>query len=106
IGRISLWPDDGVSRDMRGFWLHPDYWGRGLMSEAADRINDYALLELGWPHLWLSNLKANRRSAAVKQRQGAEFIGDETKAYIRGELMREVWLITREAWVGRSGSAR
>lgn len=98
IGRISLWPDDGEQRDMRGFWLHPDYWGRGLMTEAADRVNDYALLELGWPLLWLSNVKANRRSAALKMRQGAERVGEEAKAYGRGDLVREVWLITQEAW--------
>ena len=28
IGRISLWPDDGESRDMRGFWLDPEFWAR------------------------------------------------------------------------------
>ena len=45
IGRIDLWP--GVEgRDMRGFWLDSDYWGRGLMTEAADRVTAYAFEEL------------------------------------------------------------
>jgi hypothetical protein len=56
------------------------------------------LLELGWPLLWLSNVKANRRSAALKVRQGAERAGEEPRTYGRGELIREVWLITQEAW--------
>ena len=42
IGIIDLWPDDGVSRDQRGFWLDPAFQGQGLMTEAADRVTDYA----------------------------------------------------------------
>ncbi|HEX3917582.1 MAG TPA: GNAT family N-acetyltransferase [Caulobacteraceae bacterium] len=34
IGYVNLWPDDGVSRDQRGFWLAPESRGRGLMGEA------------------------------------------------------------------------
>ena len=47
IGRIELWPDDGVSRDQRGFWLDPAFAGQGLMTEAAERkftINFHAFL--------------------------------------------------------------
>ena len=101
IGMISLWPDDGVSRDTRGFWLAPEYQGRGLMTEAADRINDYALLELGWPQLWLSNLAGNVRSAKVKLRQGAELVGEETRTWVRGEFTRQVWRLGREHWASR-----
>src|SRR5437879_6010270 len=45
IGRIDIWPDDGVSRDMRGFWLDPEYQGQGLMTEAAERVTEYAFVE-------------------------------------------------------------
>jgi hypothetical protein len=38
IGRIDLRPDDGRSRDMRGFWLDPEHHGKGFMTEAADRV--------------------------------------------------------------------
>ncbi len=69
----QLWPDDGVSREMRGFWLDLCR-GAGLMTEAADRVTDYAFDALGWPHLWLSNAEPNRASAAVKERQGATLV--------------------------------
>jgi RimJ/RimL family protein N-acetyltransferase len=102
IGAISLWPDDGISHDMRGFWLDPDFQGRGLMTEAADRVTDYALTELGWPRLWLGNAKANVRSAAVKQRQGAVLVGEEMRNFVSGRLPRQVWLLDHTTWLARS----
>jgi RimJ/RimL family protein N-acetyltransferase len=101
IGVISLWPDDGVTRDMRGFWLDPDVQGRGLMTEAADRVTDYALIELGWPHLWLSNAKVNVRSARIKERQGATLVGEEIRDFVGGRLPRQIWRLDRETWLAR-----
>jgi RimJ/RimL family protein N-acetyltransferase len=99
IGCIELWPDDGKSRDMRGFWLDPEFQGRGLMTEAADRVTDYAFVDLGWPHLWVSNAEANRASARIKEKQGARLIGFEPFRYVEGEGRRMVWLIEREPWL-------
>jgi [ribosomal protein S5]-alanine N-acetyltransferase len=99
IGRIDLWADDGKQRDQRGFWLDPEYWGDGLMTEAASRVTDYALIELGWPHLWLSNAEVNVGSHRVKERQGATIVERTPAKYVYGEGVRVVWLLTREAWV-------
>jgi len=101
IGCINLWPDDGESRDMRGFWLDPQFQGRGLMTEAANRVTDYAFRELGWPHLWVTNAEANRASARVKEKQGARLVGFEAHRFVEGESRRMVWLIEREAWLSR-----
>jgi [ribosomal protein S5]-alanine N-acetyltransferase len=99
IGCIDLWPDDGESREMRGFWLDPEFHGRGLMTEAADRVTDYAFRELGWPHLWVGNAEANRASARVKEKQGARLVGFAPFRFVEGESRRMVWLIERETWL-------
>jgi ribosomal-protein-alanine N-acetyltransferase len=99
IGCIDLWPDDGKSRDMRGFWLDPEFQGRGLMTEAADRVTDYAFRQLGWPHLWVSNAEANLASARIKEKQGARLIAIEPFRFVEGESRRMVWLIEREEWL-------
>jgi ribosomal-protein-alanine N-acetyltransferase len=104
VGAISLWPDDGKSRDMRGFWLDPEFQGQGYMTEAANRVTDYALIELGWPHLWLNNARDNVRSAAVKERQGAVLVDEEFSDFVCGRLPRQVWRLDREAWIARRGS--
>jgi RimJ/RimL family protein N-acetyltransferase len=99
IGRIDLWADDGEKRDQRGFWLDPAFWGRGLMTEAADRVTEYALIELGWPRLWLSNAEINVASHRVKEKQGATIVGRTPRRYVYGEGVKVTWLLTREAWL-------
>jgi len=103
IGSINLWPDDGKSRDMRGFWLDPDFQGRGLMTEAADRVTDYAFRDLDWPFLWVSNAEPNRASARIKEKQGARLVDREPFRSVSGEGLRMVWLIEREPWLARRG---
>lgn len=101
VGRIDLWSDDGISRDQRGFWLDPELQGQGLMTEAAERVTEFAFRDLGWPHLWLSNAEANGASGRIKEKQGARLVDREPFRYVSGEGTRLVWLLTREAWLAR-----
>jgi ribosomal-protein-alanine N-acetyltransferase len=103
IGRIDLWPETG-GRDQRGFWLDPEFWGRGLMTEAADRVTEYAFTELDWPSLYLGNAEANVGSHRVKEKQGARIIDRGPANYVSGAATRVVWLLEGEAWLARRGS--
>ena len=104
IGIIDLWPDDGVSRDQRGFWLDPAFQGQGLMTEAADRVTDYAFRRLGWPCLWLSNAQENLASRRIKEKQGAKLVDMKIGRFVSGEATRMVWLLEREDWIGRQAA--
>jgi len=48
IGTITLWQ---IQRDNYraelGYMLHPDHWGKGLMTEAIYRVTDYGFGMLG-----------------------------------------------------------
>jgi RimJ/RimL family protein N-acetyltransferase len=101
IGSISLWPDNGTGRDQRGFWLDPRFQGRGLMTEAADRVTDYAFRELGWPHLWLTNAQGNYASRRIKEKQGARLVDLALGSYVGGETSQMIWQLTRDAWMAR-----
>jgi [ribosomal protein S5]-alanine N-acetyltransferase len=101
IGLVSLWPDDGESCNQRGFWLDPAFQGRGLMTEAADRVTDFALRELGWPHLWLTNAQANQASRRIKEKQGARLIELMIGRYVEGPGPQMVWQLMREDWLDR-----
>ena len=101
IGVVSLWPDDGVTHDQRGFWLDPAWQRQGLMTEAANRVTDYAFRQLGWPCLWLSNAQDNQASRRIKEKQGARLVDMMIGRYVGGETSRMVWLLEREDWVER-----
>lgn len=101
IGIIEIWIPDETTRDSRGFWLDPDFQGRGLMTQAADRVVDYAFDELGWPFLWLGNAKANVASARVKERQGAVLIDEVPFMSVGGACNRQVWLLEATHWFER-----
>ncbi|HEY3887950.1 MAG TPA: GNAT family N-acetyltransferase [Caulobacteraceae bacterium] len=99
IGRIDLWPDDGVSRTQRGFWLDPEFWGKGLMTEAAERVTEYAFTALGWRHLWLRNGEVNRASYRVKEKQGARVVDRVPAKFVSGEMMSVVWYLEADDWL-------
>jgi len=103
IGVIHLHPDDGVSREMRGFWLAPEFWGRGLMTEAAERVTEYAFVELGWPVLWLRNGEQNTASHRVKEKQGAAIVDRAPAKFVGGEGFTIIWRLDRDAWLTRRG---
>ena len=84
---------------MRGFWLDPELHGQGLMTEAAEAVTAYAFEELRWPLLYLTNALENRASARVKEKQGAVEIAREPFAWVGGSGVRQIWLLTREAWL-------
>jgi RimJ/RimL family protein N-acetyltransferase len=66
------------------------------MSEAAERVTEYAFLELGWPHLWLTNAEANAASHRIKEKQGAKLVARISRKYVSGEGIEEVWLLSRD----------
>lgn len=103
VGRIDLRPDAG-DHEMRGFWLDPDLSGQGLMTEAADAVTAYAFETLDWPHIWVTNAASNRASHRIKEKQGFERVEVTRGQFVFGEDDREVWILTREAWLARQGN--
>ena len=106
IGVICLWPDDGSSRGQRGFWLDPEYQGKGLMSEAADKVTDYAFRKLDWPCLWLTNAQENHASRRIKEKQGARLVDLLIGQSVGGQVSQMVWLLEREGWLARAADAK
>jgi len=95
IGLITLVKSE---TDNRGFWLDPDYWGRGLMTEAANRVTSFWFEELGMPLLRVPKASANIASRRISVKQGMRVVGETEKDYVEGLLPGEIWEITAEEW--------
>ncbi len=85
----------------RGFWLAPEHWGLGLMTEATERLLDHVFLDLEWPDLVTASAVQNVGSRRVKEKQGFEKIADFSKEFVGGELPCERYRISRETWLNR-----
>lgn len=96
IGSISLafpghWPTPEIS------WvLDPRFWGRGLATEGARVIVDFAFAELEFSELMSVCLLGNKRSERVMQK-----IGMKATSYLATashDPMIRTYLMTREQW--------
>ena len=53
-----------------GYWIGQDYWGQGLIPEAAERILRYGFEELGLRKIWCSCFEENSKSCRVQEKCG------------------------------------
>jgi RimJ/RimL family protein N-acetyltransferase len=95
IGSIML---NERRADHRGFWLVPEFQGRGLMTEACVWINDFWFETLGKPVLRVSKAVPNRASIRVSERMGMRLVGHGEKDYVSGRFPSEIYEITAEEW--------
>jgi RimJ/RimL family protein N-acetyltransferase len=100
IGIISLRPND-EGDDQRGFWLDPAHHGAGLMFEAAERVTEFAFVDLGMAALTIGNAVENRASGHIKEKQGARLLRTELGDFVAGRLVKQVWQLDRAEWLAR-----
>jgi RimJ/RimL family protein N-acetyltransferase len=98
IGAIGLMAGE---EDNRGFWIAPEWQGRGFATEAADAVTDFWFGELGMERLRVPKAACNVGSRRVSEKQGMRLVGRREKEYVSGRLQSEVWEITAEEWRAR-----
>lgn len=98
IGLISLYEEAGNNR---GFWLDPQWQGRGLMQEACTVVTEYWFETLRKPVLQAPKAVANLASQRISARSGMRLVASGETDYVSGRLPSQVWEITREEWQQR-----
>jgi ribosomal-protein-alanine N-acetyltransferase len=94
IGNIALWRFDKPNhRAEIGYVLHPDFWNKGIMSEAMNAVLDYGFNTLKLHSVKANINPANHGSRKVLEKQGfvqeAHFKEDY---YFRGKFFDSVIL--------------
>lgn len=83
-----------------GYRLHPDYWNRGLITEAARAVRNHAFANLNLPRVISLVHPENIPSRRVAEKNGMKvekeitFRGFPTLVYA---ITREEWLANRDA---------
>jgi ribosomal-protein-alanine N-acetyltransferase len=87
------WHLDGKDEIEIGYRLHPEYWGRGLATEAARAVRDHAFADLKLPRVISLIHPDNIASRRVAEKIGMKI---EKETVFRG-IPHLVFAITREA---------
>ena len=83
-----------------GYRLNPDYWNRGLITEAARAVRDHAFADLKLPRVISLIHPENIPSRRVAEKNGLKV---EREITFRGFLTL-VYAIGREQWLGQRGA--
>jgi RimJ/RimL family protein N-acetyltransferase len=84
-----------------GYRLHPDYWNRGLITEAARAVRDHAFAVLKLPRVISLIHPENIPSRRVAEKNGMNV---EREITFRG-FPTLVYAISREQWLERRGAS-
>jgi len=98
IGAISLHLNREINR---GFWIAPDWRGRGLMTEAVAEVTRFWFEDLEQPVLRTKKAVANAASRAISVREGMRRVRETEDDYVSGRLPTEVWEIDAATWRSR-----
>jgi RimJ/RimL family protein N-acetyltransferase len=94
------WHLDGADEIEIGYRLHPDYWNRGLASEAAQAVRDHAFRDLNLPKVISLIHPNNVPSRRVAEKNGMKI---ERETVFRG-FPTQVFVITRAQWLAEHGA--
>lgn len=99
LGTISLrWPHAGLGE--LGYFLLPEFWGRGYATEAAKRVVDLAFRKFGAHRVQATTWVKNPASGRVLRKAGLRKEG-RLRGYLRrADEVRDEFMfgITREDW--------
>ncbi|MCE2931767.1 MAG: GNAT family N-acetyltransferase [Hyphomicrobiales bacterium] len=105
IGMVGLEPaDEGGAREL-GYWLGMPYWGKGLMTEAAQAILDVAFLYADMPAVRASVRVVNPASRKVLEHCGFQFEGGGmvTRSVTGENVSADHYCLSRGTWASLKG---
>jgi RimJ/RimL family protein N-acetyltransferase len=94
------WHLDGADEIEIGYRLDPEYWNRGLATEAAQAVRDHAFRDLNLSRVISLIHPDNIASRRVAEKNGMKI---EKETVFRG-FPTQVFAITREQWLAQRGA--
>ena len=83
IGTIELYNYKPYFKAELGYSLHPDFWGQGLVVEAAECLIDWGFRDLNLKRIEVATFPENHQSKRVCEKLGFKYEGIERKGYMR-----------------------
>ena len=89
-----------ASSDEIGYALHPDWWGRGIMTEVVRELIRYGFMDRELEAIWCSHYVENPASRRVIEKCGFSYVTEETLMDHTGEHRTRFYVLLRQQWKG------
>ena len=94
-------PRDGrEASDEIGYALHPDWWGRGIMTEVVEELLRFGFQDRGLEAVWCSHYVDNTGSRRVIEKCGFSYVCEEMLTDDTGEHLTRFYVLLRQQWKG------
>ena len=102
VGGCGITPVPAHSKGEFGYILHPDYWGRGLATEAARRLIRYGFEDLGLNRIYARADVRNPASTRVMAKAGMTqegtlredmIVKGTARSFILCSILRSEWTV-------------
>lgn len=105
LGEIGPWRPEGWPGNEVGWILHPDAWGKGFASEAANVAISWAFDNLGWQSVIHCIAPQNTPSQRLAQRMGSRNLGPGKLPPPHQDAPIDIWGQSRDEWQLRRNQA-
>ena len=94
-------PRDGrETSDEIGYALHPDWWGRGIMTEVVEELLRFGFQDRGLEAVWCSHYAENIASRRVIEKSGFSYVTEEMVTDDNGAHLTRFYALLRQQWRG------
>lgn len=102
LGQVTMARMDEPGTWSLAFWIDPQFWGQGHVTEAASRLISYWFQVMGALKIWAAAGLWNTASLRVLEKLGMRYVKDNPKGYeIEKEyISTQEFEITLSMWQG------
>lgn len=104
LGQVTLTRKDEADTWALAYWTHPERWGEGYATEAAQCVIKFGFERLGAASIWAGAAEWNHASNRVLEKLGMVHMSDNPQGYsIDGKpIPTREYEISREMWHKRN----
>jgi len=100
IGRVAIRREQGEGVWSIGFWIHPECWRQGFVTEASQSVIEFGFGRLGANKIVAAHAIWNTASKRVMQKLGLKYVRDNSRGFKKDhEWVAEAeYEIDRDSW--------
>ena len=81
FGQVTLTQLNETDTWSLAYWIHPNHWGQGYATEAAQKVLEFGIEKLNATKFWAGSAEWNTASERVLEKLGMAHVSDNPEGY-------------------------